>query len=622
VEKVKRVFPFFGSEVKDADPRFLKRLERRGWRPLPLDVPALGIVSRSSLRHSVLEDWLDPETVDRCIRAGEECSSHWYREAREGFTSRGICWPEFDSHAMYWFWTNATIADALTEAFLAGGIEQVLLIRRDEPRAGVYYYPSDIAARYWRSSLRGTIAVEEAALPSPWLQRGRRALRSGARPLFHLLQRVAPPGRGEADRAGTTGELRGKVVLAFNPGEFHRFTPLAKKLLRTLPDGMGGIILSESRRDAEKISRAWEMPVNPFPPLSGRKSGPGERFEEAFLEVRKASPGKPWGKALEHLSYHFQYYCHRRWPLLDSSLETWLSLWRDIDPRAVITSSLEDAESMLPGQAARQVGRTTMSVPHGGVQSKTTGVLSCDYVLQNFPLQRLPYLKAGIPPHRLMECRNGISGSQYAADSDREAPPATSWRLLLLTGPVGFPGNLPLLSMTLQVEALKTLANPPRDLADVVGVKVKTHPKASYADPDLLLLAGLQGETVLPSGSDLHSVIGDFDLVIAVNYAGTAMIHVLLAGKPVLLFYNNPLLGRPGLGTSAELFLGAGPVISKREEIWTAVREFFTNPRKADEIRAQAAEFVRENLDNSAAPDIAEVVGGILSGKAGGAPEG
>lgn len=120
-------------------------------------------------------------------------------------------------------------------------------------------------------------------------------------------------------------------------------------------------------------------------------------------------------------------------------------------------------------------------------------------------------------------------------------------------------------------------------------------------------------QKVLPLNTELKSFVERVDLVLAVNYCGSALIHVLRYHKPVILFYTDPIVGKPRLNTSGELFLDAGMLVRNPEELWDVVRKFFENWEFAESLRIKAAEFYQEKLDNSRYFPIAEAFENIFN---------
>ncbi len=140
------------------------------------------------------------------------------------------------------------------------------------------------------------------------------------------------------------------------------------------------------------------------------------------------------------------------------------------------------------------------------------------------------------------------------------------WRVLALLDTTGVGPNLvPLISLQAQLNALKVLAAAPADLTERLDLYIKVHP--FYQDLEIVAAAGKDLlKRVLPPKADLHELISEASLVVAVNYVGSALVHVLRAGRPLLylLTEHEPMLKRPD--RSFDIFMerlpSSGPQIN------------------------------------------------------------
>ena len=114
-----------------------------------------------------------------------------------------------------------------------------------------------------------------------------------------------------------------------------------------------------------------------------------------------------------------------------------------------------------------------------------------------------------------------------------------TWRVLALTNPISL-GGLSLSSPASQLTALKALDSIPPDISEKVTLSVKVNPNPRYAESELFSLATKSlGEKVLPLTTGLESVLEQVDLVVAVNYCGSALIHVLRYHKPAIFLFQH-----------------------------------------------------------------------------------
>jgi len=614
--KTQRLLAFFGSDVKERNVELLQEAFCKGYALLALDASAIGIAAEAKVSYTLIDDWIDSVAMLQAREKAAECEQRWFEAARDKFTLDGICWPEFDHHATHWFWLDVMLAMAFVEAFRARGVQEVRFFRDHSRRPAVYYYPSDVCSSLWEAELPGVAKPYEfpriisTTSPKPLWFRVFRYTRRGVGKVVRVLRRWST-----TEIPTVASALKGKVVLAFNPGEFHRFTPIIQQLRESLAGEIAAAILSPDQTTVDRIAAEWSIPVVGGPPSVPVDTGLAQQFLHGYVQALNAASGEPWQEPLKHLKLHFEYYCKQRWPTLVAGLRSWYELWSQARPKAVLVSSLQDSESQLPAEAAKGLGIPTLSIPHGAGIGRTYYVVSSDYVLYSLSTQRSLYERAGVPAHRLMACRDVVVENEYPVIP---APMDTAlgvWRLLALTDPIGFAGCLsPTTSPVAQIEALRTLDNPPADIAEQLSLSIKVHPNPRYSDLELFgATSGKLREKVLPVDTELKSVLREADLVVAINYCGSALVHALRAGKAVIFFWTDPLIGRAEPVVHADLFLPAGILVRNPGEFWDLARRFFTDPELAEQMRLKAQEFCRNNLDDSNYPNIGEVVGQVLS---------
>jgi hypothetical protein len=157
------------------------------------------------------------------------------------------------------------------------------------------------------------------------------------------------------------------------------------------------------------------------------------------------------------------------------------------------------------------------------------------------------------------------------------------------------------------VRALKIVASVPEDLADKTEVWIKTHPHIS--DMEIIESAGNNViPLLLPLKSDLHTALERADLVVGLNYRGTALIHAVKAGKPVIQL----LTEWPALERRADFpyhILEEGTTVARTaEEFWDLVRSFFGQPDTAHQMREKSRRFFAEQLNDSRFPSVVTLV--------------
>jgi hypothetical protein len=329
-----------------------------------------------------------------------------------------------------------------------------------------------------------------------------------------------------------------------------------------------------------------------------------------------ASSGKPWEKPLKRLGFHFKYYCKYRWPMLHTrNFAFWLNLWEDLRPAAILVTSRSDTVFILACEAAKHLGIHTFVIPHAGIGRYYKDVVYGDSNLYGSRLQKVHYERSGLPASRLVGCKGLLAGNEYPVNPLKAFSSDAKWRILVLVEPTGEgPHLIRHISPRAQLEALQAVVNPPANIADRMDLAIKVHPNNS--DLELIEAAGSAvSAKVMPIASDLRFALNDADLVVATNFAGTAVIHCMLLHKPVISFFTEkePMSKRPDI--PQDLFAAGTTAARSPEELWALVEAFFTEPGVAESMRLKSEKFVRENLDDGEYLSLPDVIKKSLASK-------
>jgi hypothetical protein len=602
-----KLFAFFGSDLGAKPAHFLRRLYGEGYSFLPMDTTAIGMAASSEVPYTLLDEWLGPDAIVKSREIAAECETRWFEAARDAFISEDLCWPEFDREAMYWFWHDISTANALADSFITAGVQTINCHQETRLRPALYYYPSDVMSAFWKGKLGDRIEVIQNKEKGFW-----------SYPLLHRIFRCYGQMRAHKELVDDTAPVKNsflseKLVVALNHGELDRFTPLVHRLTERFPGRVAGVILTSDHQKADAISGAWSLPVAPGPHVTRGDPALREKFIGGYKRALNGAQDKPWQPFLALSPFHFRFYCEERWPLLVAKLRRWMEFWRLNRPKAVLVSALEDSESQLPTVAAKRLGIPTFSIPHGGFSPRAAVVLVADYLLYSTSIQKAIYERSGADSGRLIACRDLIAENEYPVVPRKPVSVKDGWRVLVLTNPIGtgclaqriFPGA--------QLKALRALENPPSSVAEKLSLRVKVHP----GFPDLELFNVVDGrlkEQVLPLESELSVALNGSDLVVALNYCGSALLHALRAGKAVIFFWTDVSIGKVEPYTHADLLTSAGPVVRSAKEFWDCVFAFFTDKQYGGWLRREAYEYWRNHLDESLYPDISDVLSEKLNG--------
>jgi hypothetical protein len=614
----------------DLDPAAAKhaliRAHRDGYTIFAMDSAAVEAAVKGGVPYTVLEDWVDAGTIGRVFEVADSCRTNWFEAGREWFTVEGVCWPELDHVVMREFWQDVIMAEALAEVFSARGCGELAVFGSRLPAPAIGGETRDVRNAVFKALLPGKVAIRHrgALLDREWLQSvcskvvQRVSTRSAPKPL-----RDDPP---IPDKS---------VVLVIGHLEAFRFRHVVEQLREAFPGRIGVVMGGPVQAMADEMAAVMGLsvatgapwPVSSvvtsllarLPPWFSGKSAYrlARRFLTGLRRTSAASAARPWEGALHRLRFHFEYYCRYRWPVFHSKTYAyWRDLWKRIRPEAVIISGFWSTYHLAAVLSAKSEGIPTMVIPHGAVgllEGSLRTLFVMDHVLYETATQQRMYCAAEAPQECLIECRGLIADNEYAMTPLAARAPGEKRLVLVLLEPTfGHTALIPHILLKAQIEALSALGDPPRHLKDELDVRFKVHPY--YPDMEIIAAAGERlADRVLPTDTDLRSVLDDAWLVIAANYGGSALMHVMRTGQPVIQFITDDT--REGrFPAFSDLFREGCERVRTRDELWDAVTRLLTDPEAYREASARTARFCREHAECRDAPGIAEVVRRCVTG--------
>ena len=277
-------------------------------------------------------------------------------------------------------------------------------------------------------------------------------------------------------------------------------------------------------------------------------------------------------------------------------------------PKITGVEQVLQSRPVIPDVAA---GIPCIGIPHAAVSVARENLTQCRRFLYELPLQREFALATDVVAEDLFPCQGLMAADEYPSVSAPTADAAGKWRVLVLTNPCAHPGALlPVgpASHGDQIQGLRILADPPGDIAEHLDLRIKVHP----AFPELPLFAAAAdglADKVLPANTALASALEDTDLVVGLNYFGSALIHGIQAGRPLVHFLTHP---PANYDPAAQHFLPAGPATRSADDFWQTIRDFFTHPGRAREMARQTAHFRQTMLSTEGHPPVGEAVRRIL----------
>lgn len=620
-----KLFAFYGHDLMENDFTFLQEMYQKGNIILPLDIPAIGIATHSMVPFTTIDDWLNSDDLERAFDKAMYCKDNWYIDTYNDFSIDGICLPEFDSEAMYSFWFEFFLAETLAYKFLNQKGEQFTLLYNGDRRPLIYYYaPQDIGKEVFIHLLKDKINI----LPCTNIRK-RQSLHKLLNSMMVMAINLLKKKNYNKKMYGKLEVRSNNLWIAINPGEAFRYSLIIKELKKNTQLKSSLALLTHNTDIANEISNQFDIPV-----IIGLKDNiPQKRIKDTLLNslerAKVKSKNKPWELALNFLEFHFQYYCLDRWPRLVMDYQYWISLLNMYKPKAIIVSSLLDAESHIPTIAAKQCKIPTFSLPHG-VTTRLTNPYQ-DYILYGVHTQRIGYEKFGVHPSRLIPCKEAYIENQYPINKEsfihnygcfgkeRELNDSRRFErinIVILTNRIGTPGLIPhgtvipISGVNGQINALKVFRDIPNDLVDKINFHIKVHPNSRSSNIELVRAAGEDLENyLLPVNSDLHKILADCDLVIMLNtWDSSSFIHALKAEKPIILYKNIY-----HHSNNINDYVNHSVVtVNTANELWESIRKFLSDLNFQIELRKISHEFSINYLDNSNFIDINDIINGKL----------
>lgn len=601
--KFLKVFAFYGEDITQHGIKFLQEMHQKGYTILALDVPAVGSATKARIAFTFVDDWLDNEVLQKVNDQAVYCRKNWFTDAYDEFCIDDICWPEFDHEAMYWFWFEIFLAEALAHEFLKRGLDSLAIVQDDVRYPMIYYStPTDVGKKIIVSILKDKVIIYPILLktknPAKFWN-----LKKAFSVFTYIFGRVKSLMKNYKVLHNDIDIITNKLLIAINPGEVYRFSPIVEDLVIKNKMDCAAAVLTTNQSEANDTSKKWKIPTIIG---SSEKNLPQDikyTLLKALGLAKKKAKGQLWERTLDVLDYHFEYYCVNRWPRLIMDYRLWCKILSESPPKAIIVSSLLDAESHLPTAAAKQFNIPTFSIPHGGVARVDKPIQ--DFVLYGLSTQRMAYEIIGVAPSRLLPCKDIVFQNEYATQKNVFIDEKRKINILVLTSSIGFPGLITFVGVRGQVNGLIMLKNIPPDLSEKINISIKVHPNPNFSNLELIQAAGINvKENVLPLDSDLPTILDNFDLVIMLNNWSTPVLHALKAGKPVILLNTT----FPYIEQKLDFILPSGKSVNNFEELWNCIMQFINDPNYSHEMLQISKKFNMKYLENSAYPDISDVI--------------
>ncbi len=626
IKNTGKVLAFFGTEIGQRGNKVLREAFRSGYNLVALDLEAITVADVEKLPYTLIEDWLQPEKIIQAKMQATECEKKWFQAARDEFIINGVCWPEFDREAMYWFWPTISLSNAFVISLHKHGIKKLKYFQNKPLRPAEYFYLTDVHTVYWHSCFAG--AAEEYFSGLDEFKNFKHRLYSHLSTIRNRLTQLAHttcrlpfknsvslfPQKNHNKNDNNSvfdvsrADITGKIVIVLNSGEAYRFKNQISEINSKFKKGDCIAVLFGCRKETAQAAPDLSVPVFFWEYPDADDQNIIKQFYRGYEKILQDENNSQSYNALKYLQYHFYYYFEKRWPFLNASFDSWYNLLKKQKPIAVITSTLEDSESQIPAEAANRLKIPTFAIPHGVGFTREIKPKS-KHVLYNFKTDREGYIRSKISPNHLIACRNCMSQNEYPINAKHTLSKGPGkWNILVLTIPTGHNGILfKSINLSDQIKALRVIDNPPPDMNHKISIKIKPHPW--IPETEIIKAAGKRlSKHVLPPNFELKTALEASDLVIALNYSGVALIHAMMAGKPIIHFLVDPSFGKVEPFAFSDIYYSSGELVHDVDKFWDVVKKFFLEPDFAKILQRKSQTFLKENLNDKNLANLGDLV--------------
>lgn len=590
---------------------------RRDHDILPLDAEAAAWLRREGIPFLMADEWLDRAGLgtDDLAAAASTARDGWAAMVA-GTVSDVADTSLIDRRLAAILWREALLAGRLADAFDRAAITRVSVsggAPGPDPE-------SDLRQRtqlaVWSAALRGRLTIiEPPAPPISLLMRLRlRLSRSVLGPALRLARDGVSSARFALQvRRVTNGSDRPPILAVLTRREMDR----SRMMLEAIA----------AAREERVILMPWEMSheaardacsLSPFPTIVP----PIETLHRSRHRPMRGTSGPvaPWtpittpaeesARAMPVIA-----------PLLaelvdDARLRArrvrWLRTVVDrLRPAAVVTSRIgADSRPIIAAVAGLEV--PVLTLPHAALDDDTAR-----YVEIRGPVQHVAgIVDPTVPAGEVRRCPEAFHRYEYP---QRVRPPETDAgavaRMTVLAVTEGFASG-PLIAG--HVGALTALEQVAQAVAATTRVLLKPHPGTPENEQEFLTPHPAPRTTVgLRRDLDLHALLADADVVIAVDAQGSALVHAVLAGLPLIRFW------RSELDPDGEIRSGSAQVLQFWErhsmaaadaaELEALLERLRVDRAFRDACRARSVAAARELVPDEGGESVAGVIGDLLS---------
>jgi|GEM_PF-6436909 len=614
-----RIFAFFGTDIQDYPKNFIDSLYTQGYVFFALDSKAIEYCLIMQYQYSIVNDWLTDKELLEIKNIAWECETNWYLKNKDYFTINEICWPEIDHMAMHWFWLDAILAGKLADLFKEDYIVELLLIKQELEVPVQLELDGSICKEIWINKLPNKV----------------KCLKS--KNYIHPLEFIDNPNIYSYNNQ-----------FLFSPRSF-----IAEKILYFIASDVELARSNELLRDFKNvfpnevvffpcnkpfvrdeiictILNKWKIPiVAPVEDNEKISSQFSERLLNAYKNSIETSKLDIWGNYLSTLGFHFSYYCQIRWPKLIYHFTQYLHIFSKNRPKLIISSILNITEWHLPIIAAQRLDIPTISMPHSVSNYPSIRMLDTDIVkrfdyhfFRDNLYKNIMIQNCSITSKKLLPAKNCTDINSYNVKKTKSFSGNNLLKILILFSPTStyrfpitnsrliFPSKNP----NKQIEAISFFTAIIKDFHGQISMRFKVHP--SYSE--LELFAGIGEESfqyILPTDSELEPILDEADIVVGVNYYGSALIHSMHKNKPYINYITDNLFYSSFTDENVffKLFTKNMINIFSEAEFRRVLKEFLYHPDIIMLNNAERKQILDYYFNNSNFPSSSEAVIKVLN---------
>ena len=579
-----KLFIAYSSKIVPKFKQLVTTAVECGYQILALDIESALSIQDLGYTVTFVEDWLSaPERVNFWKRAIElELQFHpsVYEENDEHLAYR----IQSDHVAMAGFWYEYELQKSLERSFLSRGVTEIKFPIFRNYGAAIAQSEASTFGIYWekQTSKRINVKLVEIANKNRSLKKTIRVTKGIIKYLYSVVENIAKS-------RNVTSKT---IMLACSAGELYYELPVVqelknrKSLYRLLI-----VITNVNNIEAQKIGRAIGFNV-----ISGLATFPIAFSGKSVVQANATIKNCEFQDIYTNHKEHFKEFETVRWPSLDIKKRKYREIVRQNNVVICLVTAGEDRDHQMFGEVCAERGIPSLSLPHGILAFTQRGLTTTRFFGVGLKISEELSITSGVPAKNIVRLRNLDPLHEYPTDSIYMTEGKST--ILVLLEPIKASGDTrvyghPMIGYKEQIEALRCLSCL-IDKNSSYNFIIKTHPGwpeyevIKFADKKLM-------NFVVPRDTSLADLVEKVDLVIALNYAATALVAVARAEIPTLLFWTAQNLVNVPIGyANISLFSKMGNLVTSFDELEIDLNAFNEDPAFRDRLTMKCHSFKHE----------------------------